>query len=278
MLASLNITGGLKVFSISLELPEFKGVKQVFHQEFFHLYVVKKTTEERYPFCGYMTDHVHDWRTRKVRDLKVLEKPLYLFVRVNRFRCFNCHEVFTQTFDSIQPNKHQTSRYRDYLYEQCLGSSIKSVSEKETVPYTTLERIFYSIAQKKEAEQLDELEQTLGEEDLVLSLDEIAVRKGHRYETVLMDAKTGRVLSMEQNRSYESTQLLLTKNVLSNTSVQTIVVDMWNPFHKAIHAVFPAACVVVDKYHVVQKVTQALPSEKEVSSSQKGTVRFIKRI
>nr|WP_308017524.1 hypothetical protein [Alkalihalobacillus deserti] len=33
----------------------------------------------------------------------------------------------------------------------------------------------------------------------------------------IMDAKTGRVLGMEQNRSYESTQLLLTKNVLSHT-------------------------------------------------------------
>ncbi|WP_372459199.1 transposase [Alkalihalobacillus deserti] len=32
---------------------------------------------------------------------------------------------------------------------------------------------------------------------------------------------------------------------------------MWNPFHKAVHTIFPAACIVVDKYHVFQKVTQA---------------------
>ncbi|WP_227936380.1 transposase family protein [Alkalihalobacillus deserti] len=117
------------MFSVSLELPEFKVVKQVFHEEFFHLYFVKKSREERYPYCRYLTDHVHDRRTRKVRDLKVLEKPLYLFVQVNYYRCFNCDEVFTQTFDSIQPNNHQTTRYRDCLYEQCLGLAIQTVSD-----------------------------------------------------------------------------------------------------------------------------------------------------
>ena len=120
------------MFSVSLELPEFKVVKQVFHEEFFHLYIVKKPRVECCPYCGYLTDHVHDRRTRKVRDLKVLKKPLYLFVQVNRFRCFNCHEVFTQPFDSIQPNKHQTTRYRDYLYEQCLGLAIQTVSGRKT--------------------------------------------------------------------------------------------------------------------------------------------------
>src|SRR5690606_39938342 len=64
----------LKVFSVSLELPEFKVVKQVFHEEFFQLNVVKKSTEERFPYCGFLTNHVHDRRTRKVRDLKVLDR------------------------------------------------------------------------------------------------------------------------------------------------------------------------------------------------------------
>ncbi|WP_227935222.1 transposase family protein [Alkalihalobacillus deserti] len=50
-------------------------------------------------------------------------------------------------------NKHQTTRYRDYLYKECLGSTIKTVSKKENVPYTTLEN---SIAKEKEVEQFDE--------------------------------------------------------------------------------------------------------------------------
>ena len=60
------------------------------------------------------------------------------------------------------------------------------MSKKEKVPYTTVERIFYSIAKEKEVEHVEHLESVLENHELVISLDEIAVRKGHRYETVLM--------------------------------------------------------------------------------------------
>ena len=78
MLASLNITGGSKVFSVSLDLPEFEVVKQVFLEDCNLLHVEKNTTEERCSYCGFFSSHVHDWRTRKVRDLSVLGKPLFL--------------------------------------------------------------------------------------------------------------------------------------------------------------------------------------------------------
>lgn len=53
MLASLNITGGSKVFSVSLDLPEFEVVKQVFLEECNLLHVEKNTTEERCSYCGF---------------------------------------------------------------------------------------------------------------------------------------------------------------------------------------------------------------------------------
>lgn len=262
------------MFSVSLDLPEFEVVKQVFLEDCNLLHVEKSTTEEHCSCCGFPASHVHDWRTRKVRDLSVLGKPLYLFVKVNRYRCHNCNAVFSQSFKSIGSNKQQTNRYREYLYEMCNGSTIQDVSRKEKVPYTTVERIFYSIAKEKEMKHLEHLESVLENNKLVLSLDEIAVRKGHRYETVLMDAKTGCVLGMEHQRSYDSTQLLLTKNILSNKFVHTVVIDMWDPFHKAVKSAFPETCIVVYKYHVVQKVTHALDQvRKKFPALKKG--RFI---
>jgi transposase len=265
------------VFSISLELPEFEVVKQVFLEDCHLLHVEKNTNEERCSYCGFNSNYVHDWRTRKVRDLPVLGKPLFLFVRVFRFRCHNCNEVFSQTFESIEPNKHQTNRYREYLYQMCSGSTIKEVSRKENVPYTTVERIFYSVAKEKEMTHLEHLESVLENNELVLSIDEIAVRKGHQYETVLMDAQSGCVLGMEHHRSYDSTQSLLAKNVLSNKLVHTVVLDMWDPFHKAVKSTFPEVCVVVDKYHVVQKVTQALDQiRKKVPGLKKFRFKLLK--
>jgi transposase len=265
------------VFSVSLDLPEFEVVKQVFLDDCNLVHVEKNTTEERCSCCGFPSNNVHDWRTRKVRDLSVLGKPLYLFVKVHRYCCHNCDEVFSQTFESIEPNKQQTKRYREYLYEMCHCSTIQEVSQKEKMPYTTVERIFYSIAKEKELEHLNHLEGDLGNNDIVISLDEIAVRKGHRYETVLMDAQSGCVLGMEHQRSYDSTKSLLTKNILSNKFIHTVVLDMWDPFHKAVNSIFPEACIVIDKYHVVQKVTQALDQvRKKIPGLKKGRFKLLK--
>jgi transposase len=265
------------VFSVSLDLPEFEVVKQVFLEDCNLLHVEKNTTEERCIYCGFLTNNVHDWWTRKVRDLSVLDKPLFLFVRVNRYRCHNCGEVFTQTFESIGSKKHQTNRYREYLYQMCIGSTIQEVSRKEKIPYTTVERIFYSIAKEKEIEHLEHLEDVLENDELVLSLDEIAIRKGHRYETVLMDTQTGCVLGLGHQRSYDSTQTLLFKEVLVNKCVHTFVMDMWDPFHKAVKSVFPEACIVIDKYHVVQKVTHALDQvRKKIPGLKKGRFKLLK--
>lgn len=62
----------------------------------------------------------------------------------------------------------------------CNGSTIQEVSRKEKVPYTTVERIFYSITKEKEMKHLEHLDSVLVNNELVLSLDEVAVRMGHR--------------------------------------------------------------------------------------------------
>jgi transposase len=126
-------------------------------------------------------------------------------------------------------------------------------------------------------ELLEHLESVLETNELVLSLDKVAVRKGHRYETVLIDAQSESVLAMEHQRSYDSTQILLTKKILANKCVHTVVMDMWDPFHKAVKSIFPEACIVIDKYHVVQMVTQALDQvRKKIPGLKKGRFKLLK--
>lgn len=264
----------LKTLSIPLDLPEFNIINQVINKDCYIAEVVKDSSTERCPYCGFLTQHIHDQRARIVRDIPIFTKPLYLKVHIKRFRCKNCNEVFSQAFESINPGQHQTIRYREYLYDQCDGSTIQKVSKEQKIAYSTLERIYYGIAneilQKQQRDQ--RIQAILQEEVTVIGIDEIAVRKGHIYETVLVDLKYGGVLGMTHERSYEAaSQLLKVHPVLSQATIQTIVVDMWDPFHKAIHKVLPSAMIVIDKYHVVQKVTQALDQvRKKLQSEQKN--------
>lgn len=116
------------MLSISLGLPEFQIVKQELLFYGYAIHVEKKETQERCPYCGFLTSTVHDRRTRKVRDLAIFHQPVYLFVEVKRYRCWNCFQVFSASFESISPNQRYTNRCCEYLYELCEGSTIQEVS------------------------------------------------------------------------------------------------------------------------------------------------------
>jgi transposase len=137
------------MFSVPLELPEFKVIKQEMHSPHYTVHVEKKEKEARCPQCGFFTSFVHDRRTRKVRDLCVLNKPLYLLVCVKRYKCENCQEIFTETYESIMSRQHYTNRFRLFLYEQVLGTTIQDVSRKHGIAYSTVERIFIRLPRKR---------------------------------------------------------------------------------------------------------------------------------
>lgn len=272
-----TLTGGFPVFSVLLELPEFEVVKQEIYPTHYVIHVEKIADEERCIYCGFHSSIVHDRRTRKVRDLPVLNKPLFLMVCTKRYRCQNCSEVFSTNFESITAHQHYTNRFREFIYEQVLGTTIQDISRKYKISYSTVERIFYSVAHEKANEQKELFQEIQEDQEITLSLDEIAVRKGHKYETVLYDANLGAVLGMHKDRDYESTLELLSLKVSHPEYVKNVVLDMWDPFHKAIRKAFPKANIIVDKYHVVQKITQALDKvRKKIPGLKKSRFYLLK--
>ncbi|AHA58175.1 transposase(IS204/IS1001) (plasmid) [Geobacillus genomosp. 3] len=74
------------MLSIPLGLPELKVIKQELLSYGYAIHVEKTETQERCPHCGFATSSVHDRRTRKVRDLAIFHQPVYLFVKVKRYR------------------------------------------------------------------------------------------------------------------------------------------------------------------------------------------------
>lgn len=86
-------------------------------------------------------------------------------------------------------------------------------------------------------------------------------------------------MGMHADRRCDSAIHLLSQNVLSKERVQTVILDMWESYHKAVRPLFPSASIVIDKYHVVQKVTQALDldqARKEFSPLKKARYLLLK--
>jgi transposase len=68
----------------------------------------------------------------------------------------------------------------------------------------------------------------------ILAVDEISIRKGHRYLTVVLDYETGRVLYVGKGRRAKTLMHLF--NHLSagqRKGIEAVAMDMWKPFRNA---------------------------------------------
>lgn len=95
----------------------------------------------------------------------------------------------------------------------------------------------------------------------LLSIDEKAFAKRHRYETLVCDLARGTVEYVVDDRQQESLEKYyrqFTKEELAGVSA--IAMDMWDPYIAATKAHVPDAAgkIVFDKFHVIRAVTEAV--------------------
>jgi transposase len=87
----------------------------------------------------------------------------------------------------------------------------------------------------------------------VLMIDEIALRKGHRYMTVVADYFTGRVIWMGQNRNKKTLgKFFATMTKEQKDRIEAVAMDMWDPFINRVRHHCPQAKIVFDHFHIVQ--------------------------
>lgn len=94
-----------------------------------------------------------------------------------------------------------------------------------------------------------------------LGIDEKAIRKGHHYETVVVDLDTGTVAAVLDDRTQASLEAYYRQFTAEElATIEAIAMDMWEPYILATHAWVPGAAtkIVFDKYHAVRTVTAAV--------------------
>ena len=69
----------------------------------------------------------------------------------------------------------------------------------------------------------------------ILAVDEISIRKGHRFLTVVLDYLTGRVVFVGKDRKAKTLERFFNRlNDQQLNGIEAVVMDMWDPFIKAV--------------------------------------------
>jgi transposase len=91
-----------------------------------------------------------------------------------------------------------------------------------------------------------------------IAIDEFAVRKGHKYISIIMDLESGMVLNAALGRDGNAILPFLYRLKRAQAPLQAVAVDMSPAFLKAVKTVFPNLDVVHDPYHVMALASRAV--------------------
>ncbi len=123
--------------------------------------------------CRCVSGDIHQYQTRRVRDMSCFERRVCLVFDIRRFVCPKCHKVFTESLDSIASNGRHTKRFEQMVYQECLEQTFQHVAKKLGMNWHTVERLFYQKAHEQFQINGMQFPQILG-------IDEISNKKGHK--------------------------------------------------------------------------------------------------
>ena len=209
--------------------------------------------------CGEKIDafHQHDeWRT--IRHLSILGRPTYLRVRLKRYNCSRCagrknkeKVTTTQQLSWHQIKSSHTREYEEHILLQLINSTIKDVSIKERLGYDAVKGIVArNISAKVNWDEYESL--------VVLGIDEVSLKKGHRDYVVLITARLSdgrlKVLAVLPDRKKKTVKKFLhsiPKRLVA--TIESVCLDMWKHYIAAVEDVFgDTVRITVDRYHVAK--------------------------
>ncbi|NJL77154.1 MAG: ISL3 family transposase [Saprospiraceae bacterium] len=214
--------------------------------------------EQLCPCCLQKREKVKRRRERKIRDLSVFGKEVYLVLTTRQFYCELCDRYFEEKFDFVEGNRGMTKRLEAYLYQCVKRECLQVVGARENVQWEVLQRILEEYG-KKALENLSTKKVTK------LGIDEFAKRKGKGdYATVLVDLDSGTVIDV---LSYRDKAGLIAyfkaKGKAYCENIKVFSCDMWEGFSNTAKAVFPNADVVIDRFHFFCHLNAVLDKQRK---------------
>jgi transposase len=195
--------------------------------------------------CGHVASGVHSWTQRTIRDLSFATAQTWITCRYRKLLCAHCHGIHIEDLELFHPYLRVTTRLARYIYQLCKVMTVSEVAQHLAIDWKTVKNIdkFY-LERDYEQPELKGLR--------ILAIDEISIRKGHNYLTVVLDFLTGRVVFVGKHRKAKTLKRFFNQLSISQRKrIEAVAMDMWDPFIKAAEDKLPRAKIIFDLFHVV---------------------------
>jgi transposase len=173
-----------------------------------------------------------------------------LWLHLRRFQCPDCrHRPWetSETFgEQVKWTERLYTRVREELLRGCPG---RELAHRYGLSARTVFRWTFERSRGGRPRKLGR----------ALGIDEYARRKGHRYNTLIVDLDRGQPIATFKGRRAEDViAWFQSRPQAERDQVEVVVMDMSKTYAAAIHQLFGEQVHVIDRFHVVQLAVGAL--------------------
>ena len=217
-----------------------------------HIFMKSQTHAQTCPSCKQICNEYHSTYRRKIQDLPIMEKTIYIHVTAYRYYCRNneCKQkVFSETVDGFFGfKKRMTGRLEDFIITLALNTSCEGASRvcRQLGIYISGDTIIRKVIRKA-----DEMEPVKTD---MIGVDDWAYKKGSTYGTVIVDGRTHKPIDLLDGRDGKS----LKEWLKHNQQVKIVTRDRASAYASAISEILPQAMQVADRFHLHQNLLTAI--------------------
>ena len=235
----------MKILSVEEEKAKGKTIKIV--------NVISTNEKVKCPICNKYTRSVHDYlKPINSKYLKMAEYECYLRIKRKRFICRKCNKRIIEDVGIISKGRNISNalniKIRKDLLKTCY--SIKDIAENNNVSPDKVRNILLEVMN-----DYPENVKTLPD---VISFDEFKADTDEgKYAFIMNDPIGKRTLDILPNRKKDYLISYFTK-VENRSNVKYVISDMYEPYLLVTKAMFKNAKYVVDRFHYIEYVMNAV--------------------
>ena len=221
----------------------------------------------RCPGCGRAEVFRQGDKRRTWRHLPLGGKPVFLELAVPRVWCFRCQTNRQVRVTFADEKLRHTRAFERYAWDLSRSMTIRDVARHLGVSWDTIKDIQKRFLQRHFARpQLKSLEQ--------IASDEIAIGKGHRYVTLVLDLKSGAVVFVGDGKGADALEPFWKRLRASGAQLQAVAADLSPAYALAVRRNLPGAVLVNDRFHVVKLLHDHLAElRRELHAEAEGPLQ-----
>jgi len=198
---------------------------------------------------------------RRFRSLPIGSRPTFVALPIPRVECQVCGVVRQVEIPFADPRRSYTRSFERYALELSRGMTIRDVARHVNVSWDLIKDIQKRDLSRRYAKpKLKHLRR--------IAIDEIAIAKGHRYLTVVMDLENGAVVFVGDGKGADALKPFWKRLRPSKARIEAVAMDMSAAYRSAVSAHLPEAKIVFDHFHVVKLLNEKLSDLRRALSRE----------